>query len=198
MNDAPLNIDPAHTALLVMDFQPGIIAMLSEPDGLLARVAETIALARRHGVHVGYVRVAFADADYDAAPAKSRMAAQIRAAGGAFDADAPGTAIDERLAPEPGDIVVRKVRVGAFSTTDLDARLRALEVDTLILAGISTSGVVLSTVRDGYDRDYELLVLADACADRAPGVHEFLTENIFPRQAGVITTGDLAATLERG
>jgi nicotinamidase-related amidase len=198
MNDAPLNLDPARTALLVMDFQPGIIGMLSEPDALVARVAETIALARRHGVHVGYVRVAFTDADYDDAPAKSRMAAQVRAAGGAFDADAPGTAIDERVAPEPGEIVVRKIRVGAFSTTDLDAQLRERGVDTLILAGISTSGVVLSTVRDAYDRDYELLVLADACADREPGVHEFLTEKIFPRQASVITTAELRATLERG
>jgi nicotinamidase-related amidase len=197
MNDAPLNLDPAHTALLVMDFQPGIVGMLSEPDALVARVAETIALARRHGVRVGYVRVAFTDADYDAAPAKSRMAAQFRAAGGAFDADAPATAIDERLAPEPGEIVVRKIRVGAFSTTDLDAQLRERGVDTLILAGISTSGVVLSTVRDGYDRDYELLVLADACADREPGAHEFLTEKIFPRQASVITTAELTATLER-
>jgi len=198
MNDTPLKIDPKHTALLVMDYQAGIIAMLDQPDGLIARVAETIALARRHAVHVGYVRVAFTDADYEAAPAKSRMAAQVRAAGRALHADVAATAIDERVAPAPGEIVVRKIRVGAFSTTDLDAQLREREVDTLILAGISTSGVVLSTVRDGYDRDYELLVLADACADREPGVHQFLTEKIFPRQASVITTEELAATLERG
>ena len=99
------------------------------------------------------------------------------------------------MAPEPGDIVVRKVRVGAFSTTDLDAQLRERGVDTLILAGISTSGVVLSTVRDASDRDYRVLVLADATADREPDVHAFLTERIFPRQADVITVADLEGLL---
>ena len=74
----------------------------------------------------------------------------------------------DRVAPRTGDIVVRKVRVGAFSTTDLDAQLRERGVDTLILAGISTSGVVLSTVRDASDRDYRVVVLADATADPEP------------------------------
>ena len=90
---------------------------------------------------------------------------------------------------------MRKVRVGAFGTTDLDEQLRARGVDTLVLAGISTSGVLLSTVRDGYDRDYRLLVLADASADPEPGVHEFLTETLFPRQAEVIEVADLQALL---
>ena len=86
-------------------------------------------------------------------------------------------------------------RVGAFSTTDLDAQLRGRGIDTLILAGISTSGVVLSTVRDASDRDYRVLVLADATADPDPGVHEFLIGRIFPRQADVITVGELEGLL---
>jgi nicotinamidase-related amidase len=85
--------------------------------------------------------------------------------------------------------------VGAFSTTDLDDQLKAHDVRTLILAGISTSGVVLSTVRDAADRDYQVFVLADASADPQPGVHEFLTEKIFPRQARVITTAGLTQLL---
>ncbi len=66
-------------------------------------------------------------------------------------------------------------------------------IDTLILAGISTSGVVLSTVRDGSDRDYRLLVLSDATADRDPAVHACLMEQVFPRQAEVITVAELGA-----
>jgi nicotinamidase-related amidase len=69
--------------------------------------------------------------------------------------------------------------------------LRERRIDTLILAGISTSGVVLSTVRDAGDRDYRVLVLADATADPEPDVHDFLTERIFPRQADVIAVADL-------
>ena len=90
---------------------------------------------------------------------------------------------------------MRKVRVGAFSTTDLDEQLRERGIDTIVLAGISTSGVTLSTVRDGADRDYRVLVLSDATADPDREVHAFLTERIFPRQAHVLTTEELASQL---
>ena len=86
---------------------------------------------------------------------------------------------------------MRKTRVGAFSTTDLEQQLRDRGIDTLILSGISTCGVVLSTGRDASDRDYRLFVLADATADRDPDVHDFLIEKAFPRQADVITLGEL-------
>ncbi len=183
-------IDPARTALLVMDYQAGILDQLADGPELLTRAAKTIGRVRQAGAQVGFVRVAFEDADYDAIPPTSMMT-RIASAGRAFHADSSATAIPDQIAPEAGDIVVRKTRVGAFSTTDLDAQLRARGIDTLLLAGISTSGVVLSTVRDAHDRDYQVFVLADLTADREPGVHEFLTGKIFPRQARVITTADL-------
>jgi nicotinamidase-related amidase len=141
------------------------------------------------------VRIAFDDADLEAIPPTSRMGRRVSTSASAFHADSPNTAVHDRVAPEDGDIVVRKVRVGAFSTTDLDARLRERGVDTLILAGISTSGVTLSTVRDASDRDYRVIVLADATADPDREVHAFLTERIFPRQADVITVAELAGLL---
>lgn len=174
-----------------MDYQNGIVDMLGEPDELLARASDAIATVRSAGGHVGYVRVAFEDADFDAIPATSRMGQRVGASAEAFHDNSPNTAVHDRVAPEPGDIIVRKVRVGAFSTTDLDAQLRERGVDTLILAGISTSGVVLSTVRDASDRDYRVVVLDDATADPDPEVHAFLTERIFPRQADVITVSEL-------
>jgi nicotinamidase-related amidase len=188
-------IDPRREALLVMDYQNAIVAMLGESDDLLARTANAIATARRAGAQVGFVRVAFEDSDYAAIPPTSRMGERVRASATAFANDSPTTAVHERVAPEPGEIIVRKTRVGAFSTTDLDAQLRDREIDTLILAGISTSGVVLSTVRDASDRDYRVLVLADATADREPDVHSFLIERIFPRQADVITVAELDGLL---
>jgi nicotinamidase-related amidase len=185
-------IDPRQTALLVMDYQAGILSRLGEAAGpLLSCAADAIAIVRGHGGQIGYVRVAFEDADYDAVPPHSRFAPLLAAAGPAMHSDSPATAVHDTVAPEPGDIVVRKTRVGAFSTTDLDQQLRDRGIITLILAGISTSGVVLSTVRDAADRDYQVLVLADSCADPQPGVHDFLTEKIFPRQAHVITSADL-------
>ena len=184
-------IDPRRTALLVMDYQGGILSRLGTAESLLASAADAIAVVRGHGGQIGYVRVAFEDADYDAVPPHSRFAS----IGPELHSDSPATAVHDSVAPEPGDITVRKTRVGAFSTTDLDQQLRERGITTLILAGISTSGVVLSTVRDAADRDYQVLVLADACADPAPGVHEFLTEKIFPRQARVITSAELKDVL---
>ena len=195
MTEQPESIDPSRAALLVMDFQVGVIGMVDDADQLVNRVKETITLVRNRGGAVGYVRVAFTDGDFEGLPSTSRMAARVAQAGDAFRADSPTTAIDERITPEPNDIVVRKTRVGPFLTTDLDEQLRQRGIDTLVLAGISTSGVVLSTVRDASDRDYRVLVLSDACADREPEVHEFLSTRIFPSQATVITTAELRGLL---
>jgi nicotinamidase-related amidase len=195
MTDQPEPIDPSRAALLVMDYQVGVIGMVDDADQLVKRVKETIALVRDRGGAVGYVRVAFTDRDFEGVPSTSRMAARVAQAGDAFHADSPTTAIDERISPEPDDIVVRKTRVGPFLTTDLDEQLRQRGIDTVVLAGISTSGVVLSTVRDASDRDYRIVVLSDGCADREPEVHEFLTTRIFPSQATVITTAELAELL---
>jgi nicotinamidase-related amidase len=197
VTDALPVIDPGRTALLVMDYQAGILDRLTGADDLLDRAAETIAMVRGLGGQIGYVRVAFEDADFADVPATSMMGARVASAGRTFHNDSPATAIHDRIAPEPGDIVVRKTRVGAFSTTDLDQLLRDRGIDTLILAGLSTSGVVLSTVRDAHDRDYRVFVLADLTADPEPDVHEFLTGRIFPRQAYVITSADLTDLASR-
>ena len=189
-------IDPRRTALLVMDYQNGVVAMLGEPEELLSRAADAIATVRQAGGHVGYVRVAFADKDLEAIPPTSRMGQRVRTMPpDALHDDSPSTAVHHRVAPEPGDIVVRKVRTGAFSTTDLDVQLRERGVDTLILAGISTSGVMLSTVRDASDRDYRVIVLADATADPDPEIHAFLIERVFPRQGAVISVSELEGLL---
>jgi nicotinamidase-related amidase len=95
------------------------------------------------------------------------------------------------LRPQGDEIVVRKTRFGSFSTTNLSSRLREAGIESLILAGISTSGVVLSTVRDAADQDFQIYVLADACADGNPHVHSLLTEAVFPHQAYVINTAQL-------
>ena len=96
------------------------------------------------------------------------------------------------------DVVIHKAGVGAFSTTDLHEQLQDLGVDTLVLAGISTSGVVLSTVIEAHDLDYRVFVLAEGCADTDPEVHAFLLERIFPRRGAVITLAELPALLARG
>ncbi|MET9344717.1 cysteine hydrolase [Nonomuraea sp. NPDC003804] len=99
------------------------------------------------------------------------------------------------LAPEPGDITVRKTRYGALSTTDLDRQLRDRGITTLVIAGISTSGAVLSTVTDAADRDYQLYVLSDGVTDPDPQAHQTLMAGVFPRLAHIIDTAELRSLL---
>ncbi len=183
------DIDPTRSALLVMDYQNGIMGRVSDGDALLAAARETIELVRGKGGQIGYVRVGFGDGEEPTGMMGSRIGPEV--ARTTFHADAHATQVHDEIAPQAGDIVVRKTRVGPFLTTDLDEQLRERSIDTLLLAGISTSGVVLSTVRDGHDRDYRLVVISDLCADPEPDIHEFLVGRIFPRQAEVIDRATL-------
>jgi len=191
--ETPVAVDPARTALLVMDYQNGLFDRIDGGEALLAGARDAIGLIRDHGGTIGYVRVGFADGEAPSGTMGRRIGRE--AALTMFHADAPATQIHDEIAPQDGDIVVRKTRVGAFGTTDLHEQLQAKGIDTLILAGISTSGVVLSTVRDGHDLDYRLIILSDLCADPEADVHTFLVERIFPRQADVITSGELRGAL---
>ncbi len=186
-------LDPARTALLLMDFQPVVLGAVPDPEGVLARAGEALAWARAHGAHVVFVRVALAEKDAVAVPAHNKTFSQAVAAGYLTDGTA-ATAVHESLKAEEDDLTVRKTRISAFaSDTDLRAELRARGVDTLVLAGLSTSGVVLTTLRQAADEDYRLFLLADATADPDPEVHRVLMEKVFPHQAEIISTADLAS-----
>ena len=189
--DVP-KVDAARTALVLMDFQPAVLGTVAESDtaALLANAEKALTWARSAGLTVAHVRVAFQDADYRAIPQRNRAFAPLR--GGGMMADgSPECEIIESLRPQGDEIVVRKTRFGSFSTTNLSSRLREAGIESLILAGISTSGVVLSTVRDAADQDFQIYVLADACADGNPHVHSLLTEAVFAHQAYVINTAQL-------
>jgi nicotinamidase-related amidase len=185
-------IAPERTALLLMDFQRAILASIGDSATLLARAQVALSWARSERVRVVYVRVAFTPDDFAAIPTRNKAFAPVAEHKLLADGS-PGSEIHDSLDVRDEDIVVRKTRVGAFSTTDLDATLHSQGIDTLVVAGISTSGVVLSTLRDAADEDYRLYVLADATADPDPEAHRILIEKVFPRQAEVIDAGDLSA-----
>ena len=91
--------------------------------------------------------------------------------------------------------MVTKHRVSAFAGTDLDMILRAHGIETLVLAGIATSGVVLSTVRHAADADYRLVVIEDCCADMNTEAHRILMEHVFRRQAAVLKAAEVVSSL---
>jgi len=98
--------------------------------------------------------------------------------------------IHQRVAPLNDEVVITKSRVNAFAGTDLEQVLRAGEIDTLIMFGIATSGVVLSTALHASDADFRLIIISDCCADLDAEVHACLTEKVFPRRARVLTASE--------
>ncbi len=181
------------TALLVMDVQRGIVGRYDDDPGYLARLSAAIIAARAAAIPVVYVTISFRPGSPEIS-ARNRTFARIAASDG-FAAGSPGAEIHPAVAPQDGDLVVTKRRVSAFTGSDLEVLLRGLGAGTLVLAGIATSGVVLSTLRQAADLDYQLVVLADACLDADPEVHRILTEKVFPRQADVVSVAQWAAGL---
>jgi nicotinamidase-related amidase len=105
-------------------------------------------------------------------------------------------AIHAALGLEPSDIIVTKHRVDAFFGTDLEMVLRARDIDTLVLFGIATSGVVLSTLLHACDADYHLVVIADCCADLDAELHGALLARLFPQRAEVVMAAEFVQALQ--
>ncbi len=175
------------SALLVMDVQPGILDRVPDSAAYLARVTETVTAARARNVPLIHVVVGFR-AGLPEVSAKNQSF-------GALKQMQPPFLIDPRpvIAPEANEPVVTKRRVSAFAGSDLEVILRGGDIDHLVLCGIATSGVVLSTLREAADKDYRLTVLADLCADTDPDVHDVLMNKVFPRQAQVTSAQEWLA-----
>jgi nicotinamidase-related amidase len=177
------------SALLVMDVQPGILDRIADPATYLAQVSEAVRTARSRGVLVIHVVVGFR-------PGMPEVSARNQAF--SFVKQQQLAYLSEprpALTPEGSDVVVTKRRVSAFTGSDLEVVLRAGDLNQLVLCGIATSGVVLSTLREAVDKDYRCTVLADLCADTDAEVHAVLMGKVFPRQALVTNAADWLAAL---
>jgi nicotinamidase-related amidase len=186
-------IDPEKTAILSMDFQNDIVKHFVQVDeALLERAREVQRVARAAGVPVIHVRIAFRPG-YPEAPAWGPFA-MVRDSGRMVEGS-DGAAIHETVAPLAGDVVVTKKRIGAAAGSDLEQVLRALRRTHLVLMGVATSGVVLSTARWAVDADYTMHIVSDCCADRDPEVHRVLLEKVLVGMAPPITAAEFASAV---
>jgi nicotinamidase-related amidase len=183
------------TALLIMDLQEGVVERYVGDESYLPRLATAVSAARDAGIGIIYVTVVFRPGYPEVSHRNRSFAAVVGS--GRFTEDDPGARIHPAVAPAPGEVIISKRRVSAFSGSDLDVVLRSCGTSSLVLAGIATSGVVLSTVRQAADLDYRLTVLADGSLDADPEVHRVLVEKVFPRQADVVSIADWTASLDR-
>ncbi|MGW2224277.1 cysteine hydrolase family protein [Streptomyces formicae] len=176
------------SALLVMDVQRAVVDAVGADSGYLARLRAAIDGARAADIPVIHVVIGFRPGFPEIGTRNKPLAAIARA--GLYVEGAPGTEIHPDVAPRPGDVVVTKRRASAFSGSDLDVVLRSRGIDSLVLAGIATSAVVLSTVCQANDLDLGLTVLSDGCLDLDPKVHRVLVERLFPQWADVVTVDE--------
>jgi nicotinamidase-related amidase len=176
-----------NTALLIMDIMNGTIGRLGDHSApLIDSLTTAIAAARVAGIPVIYIVVGFRKGFPEISPENKSFSTLQQNPAFMAGLEEPLT-VHASVAPQPGEIVVTKRRISAFTGSDLEVVLRARGIRHMVLTGIATSGVVLSTLREAADKDFRLTVLSDCCADADAEVHQVLTGKVFPRQADVMT-----------
>jgi len=186
----------SQTALLVMDVQVGIVTRYVQSDDFMERMKAAITAAHNAQIPVIYVAVSFRPGFPEINP-RNKIFSATRQQQSSLQAAATRE-IHPAIAPQAEDIVVTKRRVSAFTGSDLEVVLRSQGITHLVLSGIATSGVVLSTLREAADRDYQLTVLSDCCVDGDEEVHRVLLNKVFSRQADVVTADGWSASLLAG
>jgi nicotinamidase-related amidase len=190
-----VTLDRSRTTLLIADFYQDMLTTL--PHAIDRQVVpRTQALqkaARDAGILVCYSATVFRPG-YVEISDRNKTFSQRKASGQPAVSD-PLQVIHQAVQPVAGEVVVGKHRVNALFGTDLDMTLRANNIETIILLGYATSGVVLSTTRYAADADYRIVIAEDCCSDSDAEVHDFLTQRIFPRQADVVQSEDVVRAL---
>jgi len=182
-----------------MDCQTSIVSIYAKPqEEFLARASSVLRAGRAAGMTVIFIQVGFRPGLPEVS-SRNKLFAAIQAST-QHQSLFQGSAgmIHPALGPEPKDILVTKHRVSAFAGTDFGLLLRAREIETVVLFGIATSGVVLSTLLEASDGDYRLVVIEDCCVDLDTELHAALLTRLFPRRAEVITAATFVKTLEAG
>lgn len=182
-------LDPASTALVLIDLQKGIVAGNWAPRNSTEILATSAALAdqfRANGATVVLVHVDFG-------PSLSLAPSQ--------NVDRPFSVPAGGLPPvfselvdglrQPGDVVVLKRHWGAFTGTALDQELRRRGVKTIVLAGIATNFGVESTARSAWELGYDVVIVEDACASITAELHDFSISHILPHIARILPSESL-------
>jgi nicotinamidase-related amidase len=186
-------LNQARIAVLSLDLQAGIVSIYTKDDkeNFLARVSSVLEWARSNKFPVIHVRIGFRPGLPEVSARNPLMASIKESSQHQQLFQGPTGEIHPAVSPLAEEIIVVKHRVSAFFGTDLDMILRANEIDTLVLMGIATSGVVLSTALEASDRDYRIFVVSDCCADLDPELHSALLEKFLPKRATVLKAADL-------
>ena len=194
-------LDAKKSAVVLVDLQKDTVSRFAKSPDFLANVVRILAYARSVEMpvflaqtrrHPGYVDESTVITEQSLKGAKTHKDQGILVEG------APGTDFVDELERQPTDFVIDKRRGNAFLATNLDMYLRHLGVDTVLVGGISTNAGVENTVRDGKDRDYNMVALSDCCSANSDEAHDYCIDKVFPRVARVMTADEAIEKLKEG
>jgi nicotinamidase-related amidase len=183
--------------LLTLDFINEVVSTESKFGSCAAHAAENkvmekankaIAWARKKDMLIAHVKVGFSN-DYIDCPKHSPVFSKAPEKG-ILKLDTWGTEFHKDMDIHPEDKIIVKHRVSAFYATDLETLLRAHDIRTLYLCGVATNMAVELTAREAHDRDYQVVIVKDACGSWNDDHHN-ISLGILTRIATVITTDEL-------
>jgi nicotinamidase-related amidase len=187
----------ARPALVVIDMRVGFTdpecVLHCDLEDVVSAIQRLLTAARAARLPVVYTTVAYEEADkergavfIDKVPALLTLTVGSR-----------WVEIDPRLAPKPGEPVLRKLFASAFFDTPLASLLAAQQVDSLIVTGASTSGCVRATAVDGLQHGYRIVVPREAVGDRNQAAHEANLYDIDAKYGDVLPLDEVLTHLEQ-
>ncbi len=179
-------LDPK-TALIVIDLQKGIVGLptVHPIGGVLASATVLTEAFRRRGLPVVLVNAT------GVAPGRTEQSHSLEGL------PADWADLVPELNAQADDLLVTKKTWGAFTNTDLEARLKALGVTQMVLAGIATSMGVESTARHAYELGFNVTLARDAMTDLSLEAHDNSLTRIFPRLGETGSAREIAGLLDR-
>ena len=183
-------------ALVIVDFLVGFTDPAHFGGGnILAAIAGTeklLAFARAKTWPIAHTRVVYADDGSDCGGFTRKVPALRR-----LTETSPLTQIVPQLTPAPGELILRKRNASAFFGTELVGWLAARQVDTLVVAGCTTSGCVRATVIDSCSYNFRTIVAVDCVGDRALAPHEANLFDMRQKYADLMTTAEIEAATSK-
>ena len=178
-------LDP-NTALIIVDLQKGIVgsAFVHPIDEVVERSRALLEAFRRRGLPVVLVNVAGGASGRTERPRRSEP----------FP-DGWADLIPE-LDQQPSDIVVTKRTWGAFASTDLEDRLKALGVTQVVVTGVATATGVEATARQAYEQGFNVTLAIDAMTDGRREAHDYSINNVFPKLGETGSAREIIELLE--
>jgi len=190
MSELLSTLDPRRTAFLTLDIQTALVDFYAKED-FVGAVTSLLACARNLNATVIHVKVGFRPGFPEVSERNHLFSSLTKNPDYAKMLNTELLNLHPALEARPDEPVVAKSRISAFEGTDLKVLLRAKDIDTLVLFGIITSGVVLSTALEAMDQDYRVLIVRDACADSDPELHACLLDRLLAKRTDVVTTAQV-------